>query len=34
MINLGTCWGAGVVAHGFYKKTSSKEPMIIDPLKQ
>jgi hypothetical protein len=32
--DMGTCWGAGVIAHGFYKKTSYKEPMIKDPLEE
>jgi hypothetical protein len=28
----GTCWGYGVAAFGSYKKTSSKVPIIKDPL--
>lgn len=27
-----SCWGAGVVAHGYFKKKSSKQPILTDPL--
>ncbi len=27
-----SCWGAGVVAHGLFKKKSSKQPVLADPL--
>ena len=27
-----SCWGAGVVAHGHFKKKSSKQPILSDPL--
>ncbi|MEO8517471.1 MAG: hypothetical protein ABI426_12025 [Flavobacterium sp.] len=26
-----SCWGGGVVAHGHFKKTSGKEPVLTDP---
>lgn len=29
---LGTCWGHGVVAFGFFRKKSSKTPTLIEPL--
>jgi hypothetical protein len=29
----GTCWGAGVVAFGSFKKISSKVPVIKNPLR-
>jgi len=28
----GSCWGAGVVAHGHFKKKSSKQPILTEPL--
>jgi len=27
-----SCWGAGVVAHGHFRKKSSKRPILTEPL--
>ncbi|WP_018343623.1 hypothetical protein [Cytophaga aurantiaca] len=26
------CWGHGVVAHGYFRKISKKQPILIEPL--
>jgi hypothetical protein len=28
----GDCWGANVYAHGHFRKKSSKQPILVDPL--
>ncbi len=28
----GNCWGGGVIAHGHFRRESSKQPVLVDPL--
>ncbi len=27
-----SCWGQGVYAHGYFRRKSSKQPVLYDPL--
>jgi hypothetical protein len=28
----GSCWGGGVIAHGHFRRESSKQPVLVEPL--